>query len=474
MNLDSVGLGGLVISDFTAWVGWLATIMLTVNFALGILQPLRYDPTTRWPRRKLPASLFKLHKWIGYSALGVVIAHPLFLLGHPKTPFSLSAIYLPFTAPAETLLAGIGTIAFYLLLMIVGTSFLRLTLGLKLWKQIHYASYALLPTFLVHGLFVNSSLNEAVPIDYFDTGKFIVEACAVLSVALVVWRLVYHRRSRRMDMPTKTSDHVDLLGIDQPLWSGRLTLTEIFDETPTIRTFRFKTKTGDAIPFTFKAGQYIRLAGIRNYTISSPPVERNYIEVTTKRENDGFFSQYMHDNLRIGDTIAARGPFGRFTFTGEEAKSVVLIAGGVGVTPFLAIIRHLIATKWQGDITLLYSVRRANDVVGAEGLTALAEAHPNLKVHLFFSQEGPQGSNYPVGRMTALALRERMLTIEAPRIYVCGPVAMMWSVTEMLHGHGVSPGSIFVESFGGAMASPKPQALPAAEMAADQGSCARS
>ncbi len=151
--------------------------------------------------------MFKLHKWIGYSALGVVIAHPLFLLGHPRTPFSLSAIYLPFTAPAETLLAGLGTIAFYLLLVIVVTSFLRLTIGLKLWKQVHYAAYALLPAFLVHGLFVNSSLNEAVPIDYFDAGKFIVEACAAVCVALVIWRLAYHRRARRMDMPGRVAFH---------------------------------------------------------------------------------------------------------------------------------------------------------------------------------------------------------------------------------------------------------------------------
>ncbi len=464
MSLNSVGLGGLAISDFTAWVGWLATIMLTVNFALGILQPLRYDPTTRWPHRRLPASLFKLHKWIGYSALGVVIAHPLFLLWHPKTPFSLAAIYVPFAAPAETLLAGIGTIAFYLLLVIVVTSFLRLTIGLTLWKQVHYAAYALLPAFLVHGLFVNSSLNEATPIDYFDTGKFIVEACTAICVALVIWRLAYHRRSRRMDMTASTAAHADAHSTDQHPWSGRLTVEEIFEETPTIRTFRFEAEAGEAIPFTFQAGQYIRLAGIRNYTISSPPEERNYIEVTTKREEGGFFSNYMHDCLRIGDTLGVRGPFGRFTFAGDEAENVVLIAGGVGVTPFLAIIRHLNAIGWQGDVTLLYSVRRANDVVRAEELAALAKAHPNLKVHFFYSEEGPRGSNHPVGRITASALRELMPEVEACRVYVCGPVSMMLAVTELLRGHGVSPASVFVESFGGALASPKPQALPAAEI----------
>lgn len=465
MKLDTLGLSGLAISDFTAWVGWLATIMLTLNFALGILQPLRYDTAIRWPRRRLPASLFKLHKWVGYSALGVVIVHPLFLLAHAKTPFSLAAIYLPFTAPAETLFAGIGTIAFYLLLLIVVASYLRLNIGLRLWKQIHYAAYALLPMFLVHGLFVNSSLNEAVPIDYFDMGKFIVEACAVLSVALVIWRLSYHRRSRRMDMPTRApvNDHNE----NQCPWSGQLELAETFQETPNIRTFRFVAGTERAIPFTFTAGQYVRLAGIRNYTISSAPEERNYIEVTTKREEGGFFSEYMHDHLKVGDKITLSGPFGRFTFAGDEAQNIVLIAGGVGVTPLLAILRQMAAGSWQGAATLLYAVRKYSDVIRADELAALAKDHSNLKVHFFFSQEGPPSSNHPVGRITASALRDLMPATEATRVYLCGSVAMMWDVTQILGDLGVPPASIFVESFGEAMASPRPQALPIAEARED-------
>ena len=182
------------LSDLTAWFGWFAAILLTLNFALGILQPLRYDTTLRWPHRRLPASLFKLHKWIGYSAIGVVLAHPIFLLWHAQHPFTLSAIYIPFTAPAETLFAGIGTTALYLLLIVTVSSNFRLAFGLKLWKQIHYAAYALLPAFLVHSLLINSRLDPKVPIDYFDLGKIIVETCALATLALVVWRVSYRRR----------------------------------------------------------------------------------------------------------------------------------------------------------------------------------------------------------------------------------------------------------------------------------------
>lgn len=292
MNLDALGLGGLAISDFTAWVGWLAIIMLTLNFALGILQPLRYDTTTRWPHRRLPASLFKLHKWIGYSAIAVVVAHPLFLLWHPKTPFSLTAIYIPFTAPAETLLAGIGTLAFYMLLVVTVTSFLRLSFGLKLWKQIHYVAYALLPTALMHGLLVNSSLDGAVQIDYIDAGKLIVETCAAVTIALIIWRLAYHRRSREMDSPQQaTTGEGEIVATvaDHLPWTGQLTLLEVFQETWNVKTLRFAAEATTPLPFTFVAGQYLQIAGIRNYTISSAPEERNYVEVTIKQEAGGFF-----------------------------------------------------------------------------------------------------------------------------------------------------------------------------------------
>ena len=178
---------GVAISDTTALLGWLATILLTLNLALGILQPLRYDTVVRWPHHRLPASIFKLHKWTGYTAIGVVLAHPLFLLWH-ATPFTLSAIYIPFTAPAETLNAALGTIAMYLLLTVTLSSYFRERVGLELRKWVHYATYALLPVFLVHGLLINSALDPKREIDYFDAGKLIVETCALIAVAFVVWR----------------------------------------------------------------------------------------------------------------------------------------------------------------------------------------------------------------------------------------------------------------------------------------------
>lgn len=452
MTLDDLGLAGVQISDFTAGFGWVAVSLLTLNLALGILQPIRYDPAVRWPYYRLPASIFQLHKYIGYLTIAVVIAHPLFLLWHAKTPFSLANIYIPFTAAAETLLAGLGTIALYLLAIVVVTSYLRVRMGLKLWKQVHYVSYALLPVFLVHGLLINSSLDPKVPIDYFDAGKLIVETCAIVSVAMIVWRLAYWRQAHRLDrlLPAETGP-VDASVPEASPWQGKMRLASVAIQTPNVRTFRFVPDAGPR-PFSFLPGQYLKLGGIRSYTISSPPDAVDHIEVTIKRETGGFFSRYMNDDLKVGDAIDIESPFGHFTFTGDEADSVVLIAGGVGVTPFLSMIRQLAAQAWQGEIFLLYAVRTPADVICADELKRLATANPRLQVHMFFSEAGSHDDGKANGRITAAALRTTVPEIATRRVYLCGPVGMMQAVADMLRECGVPTEAVFVESFGAPLA----------------------
>ncbi len=194
------------------------------------------------------------------------------------------------------------------------------------------------------------------------------------------------------------------------------------------------------------------MASIRNYTISSPPEHRDHLELTIKREEGGFFSQYMHDDLKPGDTVEIQGPFGTFTSAGE-ADGVVLIAGGVGITPFLSIIRHLTAAAWPGAIDLLHAVRSPADAIRAEELERLAREHPRLRIHMFYSEEGLGGSKTGIGRITASAIRDRVPGIATRPVYLCGPTAMMRAVADMLRECGVPTTSLFVESFGEALTS---------------------
>lgn len=123
-------------------------------------------------------------------------------------------------------------------------------------------------------------------------------------------------------------------------WLGKLTLVEVERVTHNVKTFRFRPAHGAQIPFTYLPGQFLTLhiapQGIptkRSYTIASTPTWRDRIEITVKREVHGLVSRWLHDELRIGDEVEVEAPNGTFCFTGKQAGSVVLIGGGVGITP---------------------------------------------------------------------------------------------------------------------------------------------
>src|SRR5437764_2261683 len=77
------------------------------------------------------------------------------------------------------------------------------------------------------------------------------------------------------------------------------------------------------------------------------------IEITVKREDHGLVSRWLHDEVKVGDEIEIEAPNGIFFFTGEQAESVVLIGGGVGITPIMSAVRYLTDTNWSGKIYLI-------------------------------------------------------------------------------------------------------------------------
>ena len=171
-------------------------------------------------------------------------------------------------------------------------------------------------------------------------------------------------------------------------WAGKLRVAQVFDETPEVRTFRLASAAGPRLPFDFLPGQYLNLTLVidgrkvrRSYTIASPPTRVGYCEVTIKREDRGLSSRHLHDAVRAGDLLDVLAPAGRFTFTGAEADSIVLIAGGVGITPLMAKIRYLTDVSWPGEIYLVFSVKTERDIIFRDELDALHRRHPNLARH---------------------------------------------------------------------------------------------
>lgn len=234
----------------------------------------------------------------------------------------------------------------------------------------------------------------------------------------------------------------------------------IIKETPNVKTFRLLPSSGDRfLPFTFVPGQFLNLAfwigGARmnrSYSISSSPTQREYLDLTVRREPRGAVSRHIVDLLKVGAKIEAGGPVGKFTFTGKEADSIVLISGGVGITPMVSISRYLTEQSWPGDIFFIYVCRTPADYIFADEIAALERRNP--KLHVAITMTRPEGTDWkgPRGHLTKELLTQTVPNLTSRRIHLCGPIPMMDATKALLAEMGVPPDQLKTEAFG----TPKP------------------
>ena len=243
-------------------------------------------------------------------------------------------------------------------------------------------------------------------------------------------------------------------------WRGRLRVASIVTQTSTVKTFRLVTSSGAAVlPFTFLPGQFLNVSfwigGAkmnRSYSISSSPSQREHLEITVRREPRGAVSRHIVDLLRAGDEIEAAGPVGRFTFTGAEADSIVLVSGGVGITPMMSIARWLTERTWPGDIYFIHACQTPADFIFADEVAALERLNPRLRLAVTATRV--KGGNWTghQGRITRGWLAATVPDLASRRVHLCGPPAMMDATRAVLLDLGVSPDQVRTELFG----TPKP------------------
>jgi ferredoxin-NADP reductase len=259
-------------------------------------------------------------------------------------------------------------------------------------------------------------------------------------------------------------------------WTGALRVADIFYETPNVKTFRLRELAGGSIPFTFVPGQFLTFAAEldgkrirRSYTIASAPTQRDYVELTVKREDQGAESRYLHDNVAIGDHLEVSGPAGVFTFTGTEANSIVLISGGVGITPMMCITRYLTDRAFPGDIFFLYGASSPQNVIFREELEYLRKRHANLHVATTVDHADETPWTGAVGHISKEFIAQNVPEIARRRVHVCGPPAMMEAVKSALAELGVPKHKTKSEAFGqalGAVPAPAAAGAPTSDTAA--------
>jgi ferredoxin-NADP reductase len=244
-------------------------------------------------------------------------------------------------------------------------------------------------------------------------------------------------------------------------WRGQLRLGNIITETSSVKTFRLLPAPGEAMPFTFVPGQFVNVAfwigGARmnrSYSISSSPTQGDYVDLTVRREPRGAVSRHIDDLLKVGDSIEVGGPVGRFTFSGTEADSVVLIGGGVGITPMMSITRYLTERSWPGDIFFLYACRAPADFIFQQEVAVLERR--NSKLHVTVTMSRAEGTDWRGlrGHFSKELFTQAIPDIAARRIHLCGPPSMMEATKALLTELGVAPEQVKTEAFGATKPTP--------------------
>ncbi|GIF23908.1 ferredoxin-NADP reductase/phytoene dehydrogenase-like protein [Actinoplanes tereljensis] len=229
------------------------------------------------------------------------------------------------------------------------------------------------------------------------------------------------------------------------LWQGYLRVASVEALTPAIRRIRLEPMAGTTLPFAFDAGQYVKVdlpVAVepieRSYSICSGPGETGFVEIAVKHEPDGLGSGYLHDDLETGHALRVSGPHGEFTWTpGAGEETLLLIAGGVGITPLMSVLAAAADAAHTGRIVLLASYRTEEEAAFRAEITALQERLPRLEVSIFITGQE--------GRIGAAALRP--YAGPATRVHLCGPAPMMQDLIGHLTALQVPRMAIHTEAF---------------------------
>ena len=247
-------------------------------------------------------------------------------------------------------------------------------------------------------------------------------------------------------------------------WSGyrKFRVSKVVDECEGVKSFHLRPHDRKPIP-DFLPGQFLTLSVSqaektvkRSYTIASSPTQQHYCEITVKREDQGVASRHLHDQVSSETLLEVSAPSGKFTFNGEGCDSIVLVGGGVGITPMMSVIRYLTDISWEGQIHLLYCCRTTTDFIFREELENLQRRHSNLQVVATMTRADGTVWMGMKGRFTKEILSESVSDLARKRIHICGPPPMMDAIISMLEMLEVPKENIKTEAFGPAKRPEKP------------------
>ncbi len=228
-------------------------------------------------------------------------------------------------------------------------------------------------------------------------------------------------------------------------------ILEIKRSTPTTYTFILEKPVG----FVYKPGQFVQVkenmpdpdprGNRRSLSLASSPTE-DVLQITTQ-DGPSMFKQYLH-NKKVQDTIEFIGPLGHFVLDEGDLPALIL-AGGIGITPFRSMILYAADKKLSKPIVLIHSNRNQSDILFLEEFKEAEKRNPNFKLIETLTQETDPNWTGQKGRITPEFLNTHVPDFKDRELYVCGSVPMVHGVLEMLHSLGLPDEQINREQFSG-------------------------
>ncbi len=447
--------------------GLLGLIFLTLSL---VITPLRR--LTGWN------ALIAVRRNLGVFGFAYIAAHFLIFFVYDRD-LSVTSTLEEITERVY-LWFGTGSLVLMIPLAITSTDAMASRIGAKRWKLLHRVAYlAVLGGVIHYYLLVKADVTKPL-------------VFSVVFGGLMIYRLGRHYADLRAEVTT-AHDKLRAARTSVPrkrtFWSGQLRIARIFQETQDVKTFRFVMPDDSPLPFTHVAGQYLNLkleiGGVRvnrSYTIASSPTRTSYCEISVKRVADGYASHHLHDTVKEGDLIDIGAPAGKFHFAGDVASHsrVVLVAGGVGITPMMSVVRSLTDRCWSGDIYLLFSVRKLHDIVFEHELAQLQKRFANLHICISLSADPEAtwtGARGHLSRELVEGFVPDLAHSGRGPVLLCGPAPMMVAMRKLFVELGVPDAEVLEEAFisppspatADALGAASTDAIAAMETAVDTG-----
>ena len=304
----------------------------------------------------------------------------------------------------------------------------------------------------------------------------LITAALLMQLTVGIGVSVWRRRSGSVALPAPASTGTS--GKSDAAWAGwrqfRVVRRRFEDAAQSQCSFYLQPADEQALP-PFKPGQFltfsldvaVQAAGepsaaraiTRCYSLSDRPDPAHY-RVTIKRvaapaghpeAAPGLSSNHFHDHVREGDVLRVKAPSGHFFIDPDPTVPVVLVGGGIGITPMMSMLRWCVAAQPQRPVHLYYGVRNGREHAFKPLLEEIAASHPPLHLNMVYSRpddSDAKGRDYQHVGHVDIELLRRTLPHGRHQFYVCGPPGMMQTLVPALAAWGVPEADIHYEAFG--------------------------